>query len=326
MYLKKYCLIFATLVLSSAFPQRGWAQHLEKEIPLPNVQGRIDHFSIDPSGQRLFVSALGNRTVEVINLKRGERTASIANLKEPQGVAYDPDAKRLFVASDGDGTVRSYDGNSFAPLNTANLGDDADNIRYDSQAKHVIVGYGDGGLASFDTNLKTLSDVKLPVHPESFQLERDGSHVFVNLPDDSSIGVIDRKTNEVKKWHITAAGANFPMALDERNKRLFVGCRNPAKLLVFDTDSGKLIAELPAAGDTDDLFYDATRKRIYLIGGAGYLDVFTQKDVNQYELITRIKTSPGARTGLFAPTLNRLFIAAPRRGSNAAKILVYQID
>lgn len=326
MYLRNYCLIFFTLFLISAFAQQGWAQRLEKEIPLPSVQGRIDHFSIDSSGQRLFVSALGNHTVEVIDLKRGERTSSITNLKEPQGVVYDPDAKRLFVASDGDGTVRSYDGVSLAPLNTANLGDDADNVRYDSQARRVIVGYGDGGLATFDTNLQKLSDVKLPVHPESFQLELQGARIFVNLPNDSSIGVIDRNTNKVSMWHITAAHANFPMALDENNKRLFVGCRNPARLLVLDTSSGKLIAELPAAGDTDDLFYDAARKKIYLIGGEGYLDVFKQKDANQYEFASRIKTSEGARTGLFAPALNRIFIAAPRRGSNVAKILVYQLD
>jgi DNA-binding beta-propeller fold protein YncE len=327
MHLRTFCLVVITLSSSLATSRPGYAQRFEKEIPLAGVEGRIDHLSMDVEGQRLFVSALGNDSVEVIDLRSGERIHSIPGLKEPQGSLYDPDAKRLYVGSGGDGTLRSYDGQSFAPLGTANLGDDADNVRYDSQTKRIVVGFGGGGLATFDTNLKMISNVKLPVHPESFQLEKEGARAFVNLPDDSSIGVVDRKRNELSdRWHVSAALANFPMALDENHKRLFVGCRKPARLLVLDTGSGKLVAELPTVSDTDDLFYDAARNRIYVIGGEGYIDVYKQENADQYQHISRIATSAGARTGLFVPAFSHLFVAAPRRGSKPARILVYRVD
>lgn len=326
MFSKSCYFISVTLLLSFIVVQWASAQILEKEIPV-SVQGRIDHFSIDLPGQRLFVSALGNDSVEVIDLRRGEQIHSILGLKEPQGLLYAPNTNRLFVASDGDGTVRSYDGKSFVPSKTVGVGDDADNVRYDAQTNHLIVGYGDGGLITFDTNLQIISDVKLPVHPEAFQLARKSPFTFVNLPNDSSIAVIDRATNKaIGKWRVTAAAANFPMALDEDDERLFVGCRSPARLLVLDTGSGKLITELPTVGDTDDLFYDAARKKLYVIGGDGHLDVFEQKDADHYKPALRIKTAPGARTGFFAPTLNRIFVAAPRHGPNEARILVYRVD
>ncbi len=234
MFSKSCYFISVTLLLSFIVVQWASAQILEKEIPV-SVQGRIDHFSIDLPGQRLFVSALGNDSVEVIDLRRGEQIHSILGLKEPQGLLYAPNTNRLFVASDGDGTVRSYDGKSFVPSKTVGVGDDADNVRYDAQTNHLIVGYGDGGLITFDTNLQIISDVKLPVHPEAFQLARKSPFTFVNLPNDSSIAVIDRATNKaIGKWRVTAAAANFPMALDEDDERLFVGCRSPARLLVLE--------------------------------------------------------------------------------------------
>jgi hypothetical protein len=298
--------------------------HLEKEIPLPNVNGRLDHFSLDVARQYLFISALGNNSVEAVDIKRGERFREITKLREPQGVLYDRDSNRLFVANAEDGTLRSYDGTTFAFLKSVDLGSDADNVRYNSETKQVIVGYGDGGLAFFDSELKEISNIKLPVHPESFQLQKDGSHIFVNLPDASAIGIIGRNQN-VTMWRVKNAAANFPMALDATNKRIFIGCRNPAHLLILDMLDGKTVAELPTVGDTDDLFYDEARHEIYVIGGEGFIDEFRQKDADHYEHVSRTRTSAGARTGFFAPALNRLFVAAPRRGA-AARILVYRID
>jgi DNA-binding beta-propeller fold protein YncE len=300
--------------------------HQEKEIPLPDVKGRIDHLSVDTKGQRLFVSGLGNGTVEVIDIKKGQRTHEIGGLKEPQGLLYDTNSNKLFVASAGDGTLRAYDGNTFAPLKTVELGDDADNLRYDTQLKQVLVGYGSGGLASFDTNLQKIADIKLPSHPESFRLQEHGSRMYVNLPKSFVIAVIDRSRNEVvDKWRDVAASSNFPMALDEANERLFVGFRDPARLFVFNTNDGKVIAKLPIVNDTDDLFYDSVRHAIYVIGGEGFLDVFRQADADHYEHIYRVNTSAGARTGLFVPLLNRIFIAAPQK-SQPARILVYRLD
>jgi hypothetical protein len=124
-------------------------------------------------------------------------------------------------------------------------------------------------------------------------------------------------------WPVSAK-ANYPMALDEANHRLFVGCRRPAKALVYDTTSGKEITTFDIVGDTDDLFYDATRKRVYVIGGEGYVDVFQSDGTNRFSRITRVSTAAGARTGLFVPELNRLFLAVPHRGSQRAEIRVYE--
>lgn len=298
---------------------------LEKEIALPNVEGRIDHLSVDVGGQRLFVSALGNGTVEVVDIRQGQRVHEISGLKEPQGVLYEGNSNRLYVASGGDGTLRVYDGKTFAPLKTIELGSDADNVRYDARNKQVLVGYGSGALAIFDASLQRLSDIVLSSHPESFQLEQHDSRIFVNLPKSLGIVVVDRdRPVFAKKWHETGAFANFPMALDEASTRLFAGFRTPARLLVFDTNSGKTVARLPIVGDTDDLFFDAARRLIYVIGGEGFIDVFRQQDADHYERIARVSTSAGARTGLFVPSLNRLFVAVPHRGSQAAKVLVYQ--
>lgn len=307
--------------------QAGVPLRLEKAISLPGVKGRIDHLSVDVKGQRLFVSCLGNGTVEVIDLKQARRVHEIGGLKEPQGVLYDSSRERLFVASGGDGTLRAYDGNTFELLKTFELGDDADNLRFDPQRMQVLVGYGSGGLASFNLDLQKISDVKLPSHPESFQLQQHASRMFVNLPNSSVVAVIDRGQNQmVDNWHETTPAGNFPMALDERNNRLFVGFRNPGRLIVFNVVDGAVVANLPIVSDTDDLFYDSVRHVIYVIGGGGFLDVFRQMDADHYALISRVSTSAGARTGLFAPSLNRLFVAAPQRESEPARILVYRLD
>lgn len=296
------------------------------EIALPGVEGRIDHLSADVDGQRVFVSALGNGTVEIVDLKTGKRAAEITGLKEPQGVLFNPDDHRVYVASGGDGTLRIFDGQSLAPVKTLSLGDDADNIRYDSTKREVIVGYGSGHLASIAADLSKIADIKLPAHPESFQLDPAGGRVFVNLPRSFGVGVVDRaKGSMVEKWGLLPDLSNFPMALDAEHHRLFVGCRVPAKLVVLDTATGRAIEKLPTVGDTDDLFYDAARRRIYVIGGEGSVDVFNQEQ-NGYRRLARINTAAGARTGLFIPVLNRLIVAAPRRGSQQARLLIFAVE
>ncbi len=304
--------------------QNSLALRLEKEIVLPKVEGRIDHLSVDLQGQRVFVSALGNDTVEVVDIARGQRVAEIKGLKEPQGVFYVPANQTLYVTNGGDGTLRSFDARTMQPLKSMVLGDDADNLRFDAERKLILVGYGSGAIATFNLDLVVKSEVKLPAHPESFQLAADGQRLFVNLPRDLSIAVVDRDKQVVSaKWKNLAALANFPMALDEEHHRLFLACRIPARLLVVDTNTGSIITRAPTVGDADDLFYDRNRKSLYVIGGEGYIDVWHVSDQNQLASIGHVTTSAGARTGLFVPEWNQLFVAAPHRGSNTARLLVY---
>jgi hypothetical protein len=224
-------------------------------IPLDGVEGRIDHLGLDAKGKRLFVAALGNDTVEVVDLAAGKVTQHIRKLGAPQGIGFAPESNRLAVANDNDGSCRLYDGTSLKQTATIELKDDADNVRYDTVARRFWVGYGDGGLAAIDPQSgKQVADVKLDAHPESFQLETKGKRIFVNVPNAGHVAVVDRGTGAViERFRLNGARANFPMALDEADHRLFIGCRNPAKLLVLDTETGKTVATLDIVGDTDDL-------------------------------------------------------------------------
>jgi DNA-binding beta-propeller fold protein YncE len=318
--------LLLVLCASVAGAQTVPALKLEKTIPLPEVQGRIDHMSIDTKGQRLFVSALGNSTVEVIDLKEGKRTETISGVQEPQGVLYVASNNRLYVANSKDGTVKVFDGTSLKLLKTIAFGEDADNLRYDSSKEHVYVGYGGGGaLGELDADGQKVADIELGSHPESFQLEKDRPRIYVNLPKSKKIAVVDREKRSVlATWGTGLSLANYPMALDELDHRLFVVTRYPARLLVLDIASGKIIQTLPAVGDCDDVFFDAARKRIYAIGGEGAISVFAQQDPDHYSELPRIPTVKGARTGFFAPETNRLFLGVRKQGTATAAIEVFE--
>ena len=298
-------------------------------VALPGVEGRFDHFAVDVEGKRLFVAALGNNSLEAIDLARNQRAGTVTGLQKPQGIAFIAPAKRIAVASGEDGMCRFYESATLKEVGSVRHLDDADNARYDAAADRVYVGYGDGALAVIEpASARTVATIGLEAHPESFRLEERGDRIFVNLPDaHSSVAVVDRKKAAVvATWRLKDAGANFPMWLDEGNHRLFVGCRKPAKVLVLDTDSGKTVASLDCVGDTDDLFYDAARKRIYVTGGEGAISVIEQVDADHYRPLGRVQTAPGARTSLFVPELSRLYLAVPHRGSQGAEIRIFEAE
>lgn len=328
-------LVLMTLVPSTrAVGQELQALSLETQIPLPNVQGRIDHLNVDVKGQRLFVAAVENHTLEVLDLKTRQVVHTIADLAEPQGVFYDDSTNHLFVACGLDGVTKIVDGTTFQRIATVKFPDDADNIRYDPRSKGVIVGYagakqlrkrkeGTGGLGFIDKNGKKIGDVVIDAHPESFQVEKSGSRIFVNVPDKKEIEVVDGiKRSVLARWPVLEED-NFPMGLDETNHRLFVGVWKPAQLLVFDTETGKQVAAGEIAGKTDDLFYDSARRRVYVLTAAGYIEVFEQKDADHYNRIARYPTPPGSQTGLFVPEWRKLFVAVRAQGKQNAEIRVY---
>ena len=297
-----------------------------RAIGLPRVEGRIDHLAFDAATGRLYVAALGNNTVEVLDAAGGMHVKSLPGFHEPQGIAVLPDLEFVAVANGQGEGLQILSGRDHRPHTMIRLGDDADNVRYDESGKRVYVGFGSGALASIDPVTATvLGAAKLAGHPESFQLERLGSRVFVNIPSAAQIAVIDRTSMKVAAtWPVTSAAANFPMALDEANHRVFVGCRRPAKVLVFDTISGKQTGSFEIVGDTDDLFYDAARKRLYVTGGEGYVDVVQDQGGNQFTRLAHLRTAPGARTSLFVAEQGYLYLAVPHRGEQKAEIRVFE--
>jgi WD40 repeat protein len=301
---------------------------LIRTIPLGEVDGRIDHMALDILGQRLFVAALGNNSLEVIDLTSGKVSQRITGLAEPQGVCFIPGFQRLAVAIAKDGSLRLYDSQLLTPVATVDLQDDADNVRYDSKAKRLWVGYGNGGLAviNIETNSQ-VADIKLDGHPESFQLESKGRRIFVNVPTAGHVAVVDRDSlTVVAKWPVPPGSANFPMTLDEPNQRLFVGCRKPAQMLVLDTATGKEVARLAVAGDTDDLFFDNLHKRIVVSGGEGVITVIQQTDPSTYVEVGKIPTATGARTSYFDVQSGLLYVAIPHRGQQQAEVRVFKVQ
>jgi YVTN family beta-propeller protein len=302
-----------------------------QSIQLPNVEGRIDHMALDSQDGRLFVAALGNDTLEVIDLKTSQPTDEIRGLKEPQGVVYVSEGNKLLVSNGNGNSLDIYDAQSLKLLNQVLLGEDTDNIRYDATTGYAYVGYGNGKGASLgivDVSKETkVADIELSGHPEAFQLEDGGQRIFVNVPTASHIAVAERgKDTVAETWPVSEATENFPMALDEANHRLFVGTRSPARLLVLDTDTGETVASLDSSGDADDIFYDGKTKRIYVSGGEGAISIFEQVDPDNYKLEGKTDTAKGARTSLFAEESGTLYVAVPQNGSQQAEVRVFQAD
>lgn len=324
--------------VASAMGQEAAPLALETAIALPGVKGRIDHFSVDVKGQRIFVAAVENHTLEVMDVKSGKRVHTVTGLAEPQGVFYDAATNRLLIACGLDGVTKILDGTTFKEVATVKFPDDADNIRAGADGKGAIVGYagakqlrkreeGTGGLGFIDFNGKTMGDVVIDAHPESFQLERVGKRIFVNVPDKEEIEVIDaEKRTVMARWPVTASKNNFPMALDENHHRLLLGAWEPPLLLVFDTETGKQVGAAAIAGKTDDVFYDASKGRVYVLTSVGFLEVFQQRDADHYERIARYATPPGTQTGLFVPEWGKIFAGVRKQGTKSAEVRVYQVQ
>jgi len=297
---------------------------LEKKIPLGEVRGRIDHLAIDLKRNRLFVAELENDTVGVVDLDAGKVTQVISGLGRPQGLGYHPWTDALYVANGGDGSVAVFQGDDYRPIARIPLGADADNVRVESSGNQVFVGYGDGALAIIDpVSRNKVAEIKLNAHPESFQLDQMSYRIFVNDPANQAIAVLDRSAGkQVTSWP-TGSASNFPMALNEKAGHVVVAFRNPAGLAAFSMRDGAQVASVDLCGDADDMFIDAKREHIYVTCGEGYLDVFDTRE-NGYRRIGHIATVAGARTGLFVPQLDLMFVAARATPSEPASIWVFR--
>lgn len=301
---------------------------LQKTILLPNVRGRIDHMDANVKEKIVYMAALGNNTLEAVDLTNGKIIHSIHDLDEPQGVGYIPPTHEIFVANGGNGDCYFYNASTFEKTATIHLPSDADDVRYDSASDKIFVGYGEGGIAIIDANThRQTADVKLPAHPEGFQVDGKAKTIWVNVPDKNMFAVIDlAQLKLVKSWKRNSPSANFPMSIDVQNHRAFIGYRQPAKLVVVDMITGKDITTHNMVSDVDDLYYDSNNKRVYISGGGGFINIFQQDAAGSFTQITNMPTRSGARTSLLIPQL-RLFVLAERAESgNPARLLVYHIS
>lgn len=315
-------------------PQRSQPLVLTETVPLEGIKGRFDHFGF--GGGRVFVAALGSNAVEAINTGARTLDHSITGIPDPQGVVYSPETKKLFVASGSAAKVYIYNGATYDLITTVDFEGGADNLRYDAATKRVYVGCGNdektGAIGAIDavTNERLGTTYKLGGEPESFQFEKSGPNIYVNVPDLKEIVVVNRETKEVSHWKLQGVENNFPMALDETDHRLFIGTHQPARLAVFDTSSGKMVATLAGVQGTDDLYYDADRKRVYMPGSEGFIYAYQMKDPDHYQVLAKVPTAIGAATagywGKQGKGFDRFYLAVPARGHEPAEIRIYVVQ
>ena len=306
---------------------------LKQTIPLPDVDGRIDHFAIDLKGRRAFLAALAKNTIEVVDLNAGRVIKTLPRLcAKPQGVYFVPRFNRLFIATGLDGALTMLDATTLSVQRTAHVSLGADAIGYDPRTRLLYVGSGGGDAdkATGDLTVFSAKDggqvaaLSTDAHAGGSLVEMRGEHLYVLVPEKAQVLILDRKTHaQLAKWTIQDVQKIVAMDLDEKNHRLFLGVRTPASIVVLDSTSGAVKASIPTVGTLDGLSYDRTRRRIYTTGGEGYIDVTQQLDADHYERIARIQSGPNARTSVFVPEWHRLYVAVPRDKARGAELRAY---
>jgi hypothetical protein len=299
---------------------------LAETISVPALQGGFNHMSVDVERHRLFAAAPTNTTLEVIDLKARKRLRSLSG--EKPAARFAPEFNQLYVPRGQQLVI--YDGATLEQIKSIDLQSSLDELQYDPQAKQLYVGVMSPekpGIAVISIPGGTLLGIiPLPAKPQGFAIELGSDRIFANVPNAKQIAVLDRRKRvALASWDMQSFGGISPIALDEAHHRLFTGSRNPARLVVLDTTTGKPVAGIDINSDTDDLFYDLATQRIYVTCGEGFIDAIQQLDADHYLLLARLSTIVGARTSTFSAGLNSLFVGVPRRADRPAEIRVYRV-
>ena len=304
---------------------------LTRTIPLPGVVGRFDHLAIDIAGNRLFIAATTNHSVEVIDLATDKVEQSITGLGKPHGLAWVAETGSLYVADGALGELRVYTGTPLALAGTIKLSDDADDMVYDTVHHLLFVGHGGSDAANpakiavIDTDRFALvSNLSVATHPEALEIDPQNHRVFANIAESNEVVVFDTVTKTIgAHWKLTTAADNVPLAYDNDDKLLYIACRKPGTLIVMDAATGKEVASLPAASGADDLFYDPAMRRVYVICGTGEVDAYQIDEAKHLHPLEVLHTADGAKTALFVPGQNLLYVALPGVNEHPAEIRVY---
>src|SRR5712664_7219 len=332
---KRYSILAAVLgLLVISAKAQDAPLKLAQTITLPpDAKGQFDHFGVDLTGNRLFATPEGSKSVRVFELKSGKPIHTISGIEKPHAVLYREDLDRIYVTDGEAGDLKIFDGKTYKLLSTVKLLEDADSIGYDVKTKHLYIDNGGGDvhqtysmLSVVDTTAgKKVADIKIDGETlEAMALESSTPKLYVNNKAKNQVDVVDRDTRAiVASWPVTKCKTNVAMALDETNHRLFIACRTAA-MVVMDTQSGKEITALPITKGVDDAVYDPASKRIYAACD-GNVDVYQQSSPDEYKLLAQIPTGPLARTARLVPELKRYFVAVPQHGTDPAKILVFDV-
>ncbi len=309
---------------------------LETSIALSGFTGDFDHFAVGKKGGRLFLAGEDHKTVEVFDLKTNRRIKSVTGFGAPHAIFYLSESDRILVTDGDKGFLRILRGKDYSEEAHVEGLAGADSARLDAATEtlYVIAGGKDVPLdhsfvVAIDLNTtEKVGALRIESNDvEGLALESSSSRMFINLTDKHAVAVVDRKAmTEIARWPIGTQADNSPMAYDEPHRRLLIVCRKPGTLLVMDSDSGKVITQLPAAERSDDIAFDAATGRIYVPGGDGHIFVFKQNSADRYELLAKVTSEPGAKTCLLVPSLARFYVAvSPSDTKATAKVLIYRV-
>jgi DNA-binding beta-propeller fold protein YncE len=329
------CLSLVFALALAAVAEEKSPLKLVATTPLPGFSGDFDHFALDLKGKRLFLTAEDHKTVDVFDLD-GKHIRSITGFGQPHAALFLPESNNLIV-TDGDddfGRVELVSGENYKILNTIRLPNGVDSAVFDPTTQYYYV--ASGGEESAKTHLLTIIDTKtftqvgeitLPGNEsESMAVDKAGKKMYVSLRATNEVGVVDLEARKVvARWPIPGATTANSLVLDEVNHRVFIATRKPPKLLVFDTAAGEVVTSLPCAPLHDDMWFDTTRKRIY-VTGSETTSVFEQKDADHYTHVADVPTAFRAKTSILVPELNRLYIAVSGKGKPDAKLALQVYD
>ena len=310
---------------------------LAETIPLP-LEGYIDHLTVDLKKQHLFISGENNKSFIVVDLRSGQVIHETKDLGgNPRKPFFDAQSNLVWVDL-GNNTLVGIDANTFEVTKTVEFtggkgapAKDPDNGAFDPVRGLYYSGVGtkgtmDGSIEIVDTRAAKLV-ASIPMHgvdPAGIVLDPSGNRLYVGMGDvvngESVCKVIDTEKREViAEWPITGGPQPHVAVLDLPHHRLLFGSRlqgghqgEPGKLVVMNSDNGKVIQVLDSVGGADELFFDAPTKRIYFSGSTGTLAVFKQDDPDHYELLGKVPTGAIAKSGLWIPELKRYYSAVPK--------------
>ena len=301
----------ATLLVLAAMPcvaQTNWAVVQTFHI---GGEGSWDYVTIDAPGHRLFVTRATH--TQAIDTDSGKVLGDIPGQVRSHGVAIVPRLNRGFITDGGGpGAILVFDLKTYAVLGKLAAMPDADGIIYDAKLDRVLAVSGDGGtLMTFAPDIDPangkVTSIDLGGKPEF--LASDGSgKVFVNLEDKDVVAVVDLKSRSVvSRWPVAPAGHPVGMAIDPASHRLFIGCRNPQKLVVMNDETGKVEAALPIGAGVDATAAGAGLA--FASAGDGTLTVAAEK-AGKFDVAQVVKTPTGAKTmGMNAET-HRIYLPA----------------
>ena len=329
-------------------------------ITLPNLEGWMDHLAVDLKGQRLFVPAEHQKTIEVVDLRAGKVIHTITGFDgAPRKTIYLPDTNQIWV--DDAESVKSFNADTYELIKNIPFDLDKssklipDNGAFDPLTRQFYVTITadanaatatvKGSVEIVDTKTGTrVGNIKIDgTDPSGIAFDAATPRMFVVIGDTAKVQVIDRdKRATIATWDITGGTAPHTVAIDTAHHRLFVGARvkpghlfKPGKMVVMDTDTGKVVAALDTEGGADEIQYDAASQRVYFTGTTGHVDVFKQVDADTYQHLGKLITAADAKTSLLVPELKRFYVAVPKRNvaipptrdviTEDAELLVFEV-